>query len=71
MKHVEYFKSWLVYGQDDGAVSICQFVEVMEELNGGCSIKTCRAAKGVVGFIVREHVDAGIAPHLMLVRLEK
>ena len=68
MKHVEYLKSWLVYGQDNGAVSICQFIEVVQEFDGGCSIETCRAW---VHCMYIEHVDGKTAPHLMLAHLEK
>lgn len=70
MEHVEDFKSWLMYGKDYSAVPICQFVEVMKELNGGGSIKTYTTMKNV-RLVSYEHATGVITPHPKLVRQEK
>ena len=35
MEHVEDLEAWLVDGQDDGSVRVCQLVQVAEEFEGG------------------------------------
>ena len=43
MEHVEDLEAWLVDGEDDGSVRVCQPVQMAEELEGGCCIQPCES----------------------------
>lgn len=41
VEHVEDLKTWLMDGQDDSAVGVCQLVQVGQELKGRGCIQPC------------------------------
>ena len=40
MEHVEDLETWLMDGEDNRAIGVCQFVEVREKLHGRCGVQS-------------------------------
>lgn len=50
MEHVEDLKTWLMDGEDNCAIGVCQLVQVRQELKGSSSIQSCTVRKFFVIF---------------------